>query len=106
MDYFLIYLDEYGEVRAAVPDAEGVYKHSIEFPEYEEDLTSIEVVILKTGDLQAALKDGDDDDEFVGTVVGKYVASAKIHKCIKEFGFEKFFTTIIKKHIEDADDEE
>lgn len=109
MDYFLIYKDKKGKKRAAVPDAEGVYKTHMPFEEYEEDLTSIEVVIAKVYDLDAILEncdcDDESDDEYVEfQIIGKFISSQPIHKCIDKMGFEKFFTSIIKKHIETAAD--
>lgn len=109
MDYFLIYKNKKGKKRAAIPDVEGVYKSDMPFDEYGEDLTDIEVVIAKVYDLDATLEacncEDDEEDEYIEfEIVGKFVASQKIHKCIDKIGFEKFFTSIIKKHIEKAAD--
>lgn len=102
MDYILIYKDGRGKRMAALPDAEGVYRKKIPFLEFGEDITTIEVIIMKVDDLSllTTLPEEDEDDCFEGEIVGKFVASKKISECIKNIGFEKFFTSMIKKFIE------
>lgn len=108
MDYLLVYKDENGEKRAAIPDVEGVYRDSIEFPEYTHDLTTIEVVVMQSENFNEVISDPDNDGlYFEAAVAGKFVASQRITKCIKKMGFEKFFTSIIKEHLkreEEIDD--
>lgn len=99
MDYILVYKNKDGEKMAAIPDVEGVYKNEIDFPEYEEDMTSIEVVILEAEDINSMLGDPDDGLYFTAVFAGKYVSSQKIYKCVEKLGFEKFFTTVIKDFI-------
>lgn len=99
MDYFLIYKNKDKKIMAAVPDVEGVYKKCIPFEDYDEDITSREVIIAKVNDLEASIYN--EDEEYLRfEIIGKFVASQKISLCIEKLGFEKFFTTIIKKHIE------
>jgi len=102
MDYFLIYIDEDGDRMAAIPDVEGVYKRKIHFPEYKGDLGEREVIILEVANFFDILND-DDVEEFEGVVTSKFLASERISICIDKMGFEKFFTTIIKQHIETSD---
>lgn len=108
MDYFLIYLDERKKIMAAVPDEEGVYKTKMPFDEYNEDITTTEVVIAQIKNFNSIMDEYDadyeGDDCIYFKITGKFVASQKISDCIKKIGFTKFFTSIIKKHIENAAD--
>jgi len=101
MNYVLIYKDGRGSKMAAIPDDEGVYKRKISFSHYNGDLTSIEVIILEVDNPGIFIVDPEDDeyDYVEGEIVGKMVASKKISECIKNIGFEKFFTTMIKEFI-------
>jgi len=101
MNYVLIYIDGRGSKMAAIPDDEGVYKRKISFSHYNNDLTSIEVIILKVENPEIFTIDPEDDeyDYIEGEIVGKMVSSKKISECIKKIGFEKFFTTMIKQFI-------
>jgi len=101
MNYVLIYKDGRGSKMAAIPDDEGVYKRKISFSHYNGDLTSIEVIILEVDNPGIFTVDPEDDeyDYVEGEIVGKMVASKKISECIKNIGFEKFFTTMIKEFI-------
>ena len=47
MNYVLIYKDGRGTKMAAIPDSEGVYKTKINFSDYKEDITSIEVLVME-----------------------------------------------------------
>ena len=101
MNYVLIYKDGRGRKMAAIPDNEGVYKRKIDFNNYNEDITTIEVIILQVDNPDIFTVDIEDDeyDYVEGEIVGKMVASKKISECIKKIGFEQFFTTMIKEFI-------
>lgn len=107
MDYILIYKDGRGKKMAAIPDSEGVYTRKIPFIEFGEDLTTIEVIILKidTASILDSMPENEEDDCIEGEIVGKFVASKKISDCIKNIGFEKFFTTMIKEFLAKEDTE-
>lgn len=106
MDYILIYKDGRGKRMAALPDVEGVYRKKIPFLEFSEDITTIEVIVMKVDNLSLVTTSPEEDDCFEGEIVGKFVASKKISECIKNIGFEKFFTSMIKKFIEKEDIDE
>jgi hypothetical protein len=100
MNYVLIYKDGRGTKMAAIPDKEGVYKTKINFSDFKEDITSIEVLVMEVENPQIFCDCGEEEYEYIeGEIVGKMVASKKISECIKKLGFEKFFTTMIKQFI-------
>ena len=107
MDYFLIYKDKKGKKRAAVPNVEGVYKSDMPFEEYDEELLETEIIITKVYNLDSLIADCDEEEaeQYISfKIVGKFITSEKVYKCIDKIGFEKFFTSIIKRHIETAAD--
>jgi len=100
MDYLMVYLDSDGEKRAAIPDEEGVYYDSIEFEEYDKDMSSLEVVVLESKDFYKKVMDPDGDGKyFKCRFSARYVSNLRVHEAIEQIGFTTFFTSVIKEHI-------
>lgn len=95
-DYLLVYKAENGRKMAAVPDVEGVYQKSIPFSEYTHKIKNNEIVILEVKNLYSSLKN---DDHIVAEPIGRFIGSTEIKKCVKELGFQSFFTSVIKEYI-------
>jgi hypothetical protein len=100
MDYFLVYKDKKNKKRAAIPDIEGLYKRSILFSEYKKPLKKNEIIILASKDLYG--ENGVLNSKvknLSAEVVGKFISSSDVDKCIDKIGFEVFFTTVIKQYL-------
>jgi hypothetical protein len=93
-NYFLVYRDKYGFLKSAVPNAEGVYKKDIKFDAFKEVVAPNEVFILETE--QKILND---QACYTFLITSKFVAETTIAKAIEIYGFEYFFTSVIKEHI-------
>ena len=100
MDYLMVYLDENRQKRAAIPDDEGVYYDSVDFDEYTEEMSAMEVVVLESKDFYKKIKDPDADGKFFTcNFSGRYISNIKVCDSIKSIGFSKFFTSVVKEHI-------
>lgn len=101
-DYFLLYRNEHGAKTAAIPDVEGVYRYRIPFEEFGDKIENNEVIILQSQNLHSVLHD--ETQEYINCeYVGKFVGSENVVDCIKECGFEEFFTSIIKEYMKQED---
>ena len=94
MDYFLVYRNKLGFLRAAKPDREGIYRTDIRFSDFKEEVAPNEVFILETE--QKIL---DDEPCYTFLITSKFVAETTIAKAIEIYGFEHFFTSVIKEHL-------
>ncbi|NHJ26186.1 MAG: hypothetical protein EAX89_16525 [Candidatus Lokiarchaeota archaeon] len=100
MDYLMVYLDKNREKRAAIPDDEGIYYDSVEFEEYTEDMSAMEVVVLESEDFYHKVRDPDAEGKFFTcNFAGRYVSNMKVCDTIESIGFTTFFTSVIKEHI-------
>lgn len=100
MDYILIYKDKKNKKRAAIPNPEGIYKSEIPFSEYKYKVNKNEIIILESANLygQNGLLQSS-AEYFRSIVVGKFITSSPVHECIEFYGFEKFFTLVIKQYL-------
>lgn len=105
MDYLMVYLDENREKRAAIPDDEGMYYDSVDFDEYTEDMSAMEVVVLESEDYYNKVRDPDAEGKFfLAKFAGRYVSNMKVCDVIESIGFTTFFTSVIKEHIRNEED--
>lgn len=106
MDYLMVYLDENKEKRAAIPNDEGVYYDSVDFDEYTEDMSSMEVVVLQSEDFYEKVRDPDADSKFFSCKFGgRYVSNMRTCDSIEQIGFTTFFTAVISEHIRNLEEE-
>lgn len=94
MDYFLVYRNKHGFLRAAKPDREGIYRTDIKFDAFKEVVEPNEVFILET---EHKILNNKACYSFL--ITSKFVAETTIAKAIEIYGFEYFFTSVIKEHI-------
>jgi hypothetical protein len=94
VDYFLVYRNKHGFLRSALPNAEGVYLKDIKFDAFQEEVAPNEVFILET---EQKILDGESCYTFL--ITSKFVAETTIVKAIEIYGFEHFFTSVIKEHL-------
>jgi hypothetical protein len=79
---------------ASVPNSEGVYKKDIKFDAFQEVVAPNEVFILET---EQKILNNEACYSFL--ITSKFVAETTIVKAIEIYGFEHFFTSVIKEHI-------